>query len=108
ALGRDDLGRIAPGCKADLFIADLRKLHIGPVIDPILALVHEANAADIDTVLVDGRVIINNGRHTAIDHDWLLHVAEGIGVKQRAAIAARDWKRRSEPELFAPTFPEVM
>lgn len=107
ALGRDDVGRIAPGCKADLFVADLRKLHIGPVADPILALVHAANASDIETVLVDGKVVIAGGRHVSIDHEWLLSVAEGIGVKQRAAIAARDWKRRSEAELFAPTFPEL-
>jgi 5-methylthioadenosine/S-adenosylhomocysteine deaminase len=105
ALGRDDLGRIAPGAKADIFIADLRKLHIGPVIDPILALVHEANASDIDTVLVDGKVVVDSGRHVDIDHDWLLATAEGIGAKQRAGIAARDWRERSENEIFVQTFP---
>jgi len=105
ALGRDDLGRITPGAKADIFIADLRKLHIGPVIDPILALVHEANASDIDTVLVDGKVVIDSGRHVDIDHDWLLATAERIGAKQRAGIAARDWRERSEDEIFVQTFP---
>lgn len=105
ALGRDDIGRIAPGAKADIFIADLRKLHIGPAIDPILALVHEASAADIETVLVDGEVVIDNGMHTSIDHEWLLRSAEEIGRKQRAGIAACDWKKRPEVEIFSPTFP---
>jgi 5-methylthioadenosine/S-adenosylhomocysteine deaminase len=107
ALGRSDLGRIAPGAKADIFIADLRKLHVGPVIDPILALVHEANASDIDTVLVDGKVVIDSGRHASIDHEWLLEVAEGIGQKQRAGIAARDWKGREEDSIFVQTFPTL-
>lgn len=105
ALGRDDLGKIAPGAKADIFIADLRKFHIGPVIDPILALVHEANATDIDTVLVDGKVVIDEHRHVSIDHDWLLSTAEQIGSKQRAGIAARDWKHRAEEDIFLQTFP---
>ncbi len=107
ALGRDDLGRIAPGAKADLLIADLRKLHVGPVVDPILSLVHQATAADIETVLVDGRVVIDGGRHVAIDEDWLLAMGERIGVKQRAGIAARDWRGRSELEIYLPTYPVV-
>ncbi|CAN5359818.1 amidohydrolase family protein [soil metagenome] len=105
ALGRGDLGKIAPGAKADIFVADLRKFHIGPVIDPILALVHEANASEIDTVLVDGKVVIEGGQHTSIDHDWLLTTAEEIGRKQRASIAARDWKGRAEDEIILQTFP---
>jgi cytosine/adenosine deaminase-related metal-dependent hydrolase len=107
ALGRDDLGRIAPGARADLFIADLRKLHIGPIVDPILALIHEANASDIDTVLVDGKVVVDDGRHVRIDHDWLLETGERIGQKQRAAIEARDWKHRSAEAIYAPVFPFV-
>lgn len=105
ALGRDDIGRIAPGAKADLFVADLRKLHIGPVHDPILALVHEATAADIETVLVDGRVVIDGRRHVSVDEGWLLEQGERIGAKLRAGIAARDWKRRPLDEIYPQTFP---
>lgn len=105
ALGRDDLGRIAPGAKADLLIADLRKLHVGPVHDPILSLVHQATASDIETVLVDGKVVIDAGRHVAIDEDWLLAMGERIGAKQRAGIAARDWRGRDINEIYPPTYP---
>lgn len=107
ALGRDDLGRIAAGAKADIFIADLRKLHIGPVVDPVLALVHEATAADIETVLVDGQVVVDGGRHVSIDESWLLETGERIGAKQRAGIAARNWQGKSEAEIFPPTFPRL-
>src|SRR5262249_46038516 len=39
ALGRDDLGRLAPGCCADIVIVDLSKVHFGAVRDPIKSLV---------------------------------------------------------------------
>ena len=35
ALGRDDLGRLAPGAKADIVLVDLRAAHFGAVHDPI-------------------------------------------------------------------------
>ncbi len=107
ALGRTDLGKIAPGAKADIFIADLRKLHIGPVVDPILALIHEANTSDIETVLVDGKVIIDGGKHANIDQGWLLEQGERVGAKQRATISARNWQGRSEDEIFVQTLPRI-
>lgn len=107
ALGRDDLGRIRPGSKADIFIADLRKLHIGPVVDPILALIHEASASDIDTVLVDGRIVVEDGWHTQINEGWLIEMGERVGAKQRATISARNWQGKSEDEIIVQTLPRV-
>ena len=107
ALGRDDLGRIAPGSKAAVFIADLRQPHIGPVYAPLLALVHEATAHDIETVLVDGKVVIEQRKHVSIDEGWLVEMGEAIGIKQREGIAARDWKGRAIEEIYPQTFPIV-
>src|SRR5215831_5992085 len=59
ALGRDDLGRLAPGAKADLLIVDLSggdTLRFGPVRDPIKSLVECGIGNDVDTVIVDGAV----------------------------------------------------
>jgi 5-methylthioadenosine/S-adenosylhomocysteine deaminase len=61
ALGRDDLGRLAPGAKADIVIADLDKLRIGPFIDPIKALIHCGHGDVIETVIVAGRVLVERG-----------------------------------------------
>ena len=107
ALGRDDLGRIAPGAKADIFIADLRKLHIGPVVDPILALIHEATASDIEMVLVDGKIVIEDGWHTSISERWLIEQGERVGAKQRAAMSARNWQGKSEDEILVQTLPRM-
>src|SRR5215469_2710381 len=56
ALGRDDLGRLAPGAKADLLLIDLATrdtLRFGPVRDPIKALVECGIGDDVVTVIVD-------------------------------------------------------
>ena len=59
ALGREDLGRLAPGAKADIVIIDLAgrdTLRFGPVRDPIKALVECGIGDDVVTVVVDGVV----------------------------------------------------
>jgi cytosine/adenosine deaminase-related metal-dependent hydrolase len=59
ALGRDDLGRLAPGAKADIVLIDLAArdtLRFGPVRDPIKALVECGMGDDVVTVIVDGAV----------------------------------------------------
>src|SRR5678815_3470301 len=59
ALGRDDLGRLAPGAKADIVVIDLEtrdSLRFGPVRDPIHALVECGIGDDVETVIVDGVV----------------------------------------------------
>ena len=72
ALGRDDLGRLAPGAKADLIIVDLRKMHFGAVRDPIKSLVEGASGSDLDTVIVDGETLLESGQPTRLDESSLL------------------------------------
>ena len=55
ALGRDDLGRLAPGAKADLIVVDLQQMHFGAVRDPIKSLVECASGTDVETIIVVGR-----------------------------------------------------
>src|SRR5262249_17798744 len=58
ALGRDDLGRLCPGAKADLVIVNQCALHYGAVCDPIRSLVDCGVASDVETVIVDGQVVM--------------------------------------------------
>ena len=52
AIGRPDLGTIAPGGRADLTVVDLSHPMLQPVADPRRALIALANRADIDQVVV--------------------------------------------------------
>lgn len=62
ALGRSDLGRLAPGARADLLVVDLGRPHLQPARDPIRTLVWYATPSDISSVIVDGEVVVHEGR----------------------------------------------
>ena len=62
ALGRDDLGRIAVGAKADLLFFDAESTWLVPLRDPIKNVVYSAQASDVHTVMVNGKVVMRDGR----------------------------------------------
>lgn len=78
ALGRDDLGRLAPGAQADVLLIDLTRYHVGPVLDPIRALVTCATGQDVHTVWVAGRKVVEGGRALFADEERLRSGAEGV------------------------------
>ncbi|MGE5219435.1 MAG: amidohydrolase family protein [Chloroflexota bacterium] len=105
ALGRSDLGRLAPEAKADIVIVNLRTTRYGPARDPINALVEYGSGADVETVIVDGEVVIDNGRSTRIDDDELFAQAE-VGTKRAwDNWSARDWNSRTVEQIMPPAFP---
>jgi 5-methylthioadenosine/S-adenosylhomocysteine deaminase len=71
-LGRDDIGCIVPGCRADLTIIDLNNVRSMPVHRPESALVYNASGADVHTVLVEGRILLDAGQVTVLDEAALL------------------------------------
>jgi cytosine/adenosine deaminase-related metal-dependent hydrolase len=66
-LGRDDIGRVEPGCSADLIAIDLNRLEFaGALHDPLAAVVFCA-ARGVDFSMIDGRVVVEQGQLTTID-----------------------------------------
>ena len=57
---RHDLGRLAPGAKADFTVVDLSALHAGPIADPIGALVMNCIGNRVRDVIVDGRQVVRD------------------------------------------------
>jgi len=78
ALGRDDLGRLAPGAMADIVLIDLTRHHFGPVLDPIRALITCATGQDVDSVWVQGRRVVEAGRTLFADESRLRTGAEAV------------------------------
>jgi cytosine/adenosine deaminase-related metal-dependent hydrolase len=68
-IGRADLGEIKVGAAADLTVVDLTHPHLQPLFDPRRALIWLANRANIDMVVVDGRILIEAGRYIGADED---------------------------------------
>lgn len=68
ALGMDgELGAIAPGQLADLVLLDMKTDAFLPLRDPYLHLVYCENGGSVDTVIVNGRVVVGQGTITTID-----------------------------------------
>jgi len=67
AIRRPDLGVIEAGATADLTVVDLTHPMVQPLFDPRRGLIALANRADIAQVVVDGRVLVAEGRFTGGD-----------------------------------------
>jgi len=98
ALGRSDLGRLAPGAKADIVVVDLTGLHTALTYDPIKTLVYFCTQRDIETVIVDGRKVVEGGRIPGLDEEKLAREADDVnkrwarktGLQYPASL--KDWK----------------
>jgi 5-methylthioadenosine/S-adenosylhomocysteine deaminase len=95
ALGREDLGRLSPGAKADVVMMRLDRMNLVPVRDPLKSMIYSANANDVDTVMVAGKVLVQNGKCLYIDED---EVKENL---QRAA--ERVWAKIEKIETVSPS-----
>ena len=77
ALGMEaEIGSIELGKKADLVIFDGNRPHLRPHVNPLGALVHTGQGRDVDMVIVDGRIVVENGRPTCVDMDTICADAE--------------------------------
>ena len=72
ALKRTDIGRFEVGAKADLTLLDLNAAHIQPVGNALSALVYNARGSDVDSVFVDGRILMADKQVSVLDEDALL------------------------------------
>lgn len=79
----DKTGSLTPGKRADIILVRTSDINMAPVGDPYEALVSLAQPANVDTVIVDGRVLRQGGKFTALDHPKIVREA------QEAAAALR-------------------
>ena len=76
ALGLEQMvGSLECGKRADLQIINMRRFGLTPVNDPLQTLVYHAHAHDVETVMVDGRMVVREGQVVGVDHDALLEAA---------------------------------
>lgn len=87
------VGKLLPGYRADITVLNLHRLrgpYVAPNIDEVALALRRARRDDIDTVLVDGDVLVQDGRLTKLDINTIeMAVAEYAGASSDAD-AARD------------------
>jgi cytosine/adenosine deaminase-related metal-dependent hydrolase len=77
------LGTLVPGAPADLVLHDLSAPFWTPLNDPATQLVFGASGATVDTVIVDGKVLVQGGRIVAFDMQPILDEVRGLVRRQR-------------------------
>jgi cytosine/adenosine deaminase-related metal-dependent hydrolase len=64
---------LRPGAMADLTIINLHRPHIAPVHSPQSALVNIVNGNDVDTVIVNGEILLQDGKLLVVNEDSLMN-----------------------------------
>ena len=84
-------GYLAPGMAADLTLVSTAAAHMFPVYNPFSALAYAANAADVDTVFANGRMVVRHGELTTLDlAEIRAHLVEEMKPFMAAAEKYRD------------------
>lgn len=105
ALGRDDLGRIAVGAKADLLFFDAESTWMVPLRDPIKNVVYSAQASDVHTVMVNGKIVLRDGKVLAVDERAVARALQEAGERMWSRMDGVDWAKRLADELSPRTYP---
>jgi 5-methylthioadenosine/S-adenosylhomocysteine deaminase len=82
ALGMADrIGSIEAGKKADMILLDRREPNLTPMVDGYGIVVYSGHALNVSTVVVDGRILIRDGRPVAFDGDGIVRDARVVATR---------------------------
>jgi 5-methylthioadenosine/S-adenosylhomocysteine deaminase len=117
----DELGSLEPGKKADITIVNMRQPHLVPNLMPVHRLVYEAVGGDVETVIVDGNLVMENRRVLTVDEAAILDMAEAEtrATIERAGLeshltgpcwgqARRTFEREVELPIWPGEFPNKL
>jgi len=99
ALNRDDIGRLAVGCKADFSIIDLTSPSMRPVREPLRSLITVAGNRPVKDVFTHGEQVVSNGTVLNIDLELELTRLHAAQLNMLNVVSKRDWNNRSDQEL---------
>ncbi|MHB1610364.1 MAG: amidohydrolase family protein [Sulfobacillus sp.] len=77
----DEIGSLVPGKKADLAIFDTRRPEWQPLYNPVANLVYSATGSSVDMVLVNGRIVVDQGRVLTLNADDIYDNVERVMPK---------------------------
>jgi len=103
ALGRDDIGRLAPLARADIVMVDVTHPRMRPARDPIRSLIYAAGDRAVHTVIVDGQTVVRDGALLTMDYAAAAAELHEAQKRVMADVPRHDWNHRSVDQLSPPT-----
>jgi 5-methylthioadenosine/S-adenosylhomocysteine deaminase len=107
ALMRDDLGRLAPGKKADLAIVDLKHPHMMPARDPLRSLVYHAADRAVRDVFVDGKQVVEAGKVLTMDQAAAGERLTEAQLRMMETVPQHDYLKRRADQITPLSLPLV-
>ena len=103
-LGRDDLGRLCKGAKADMIAVDLEDFHMGAIDDPIRTIFMCGSGRDVKMSVINGRTVMKDRQIEGIDLEELKAKGQKYYDKMKLGYLERDYRHLPEEELFRPSY----
>jgi 5-methylthioadenosine/S-adenosylhomocysteine deaminase len=108
-----EIGRLEPGRKADVVLLRMTPGFLRPLNDPVNALVYAETGADVELVMIDGRIVVRGGRVLTVDEDALNDRIQAAAESARGrspdawALAGRlaPYLSRACQDLVSASFP---
>ena len=80
----DEIGSIEPGKKADMALYDTRRAEWATLFNPVNSLVYNADGRSVHTVIVDGRVVVEDHTPLFVDEQALIDEVQAVGESMLA------------------------
>jgi cytosine/adenosine deaminase-related metal-dependent hydrolase len=89
-------GTLQVGSKADLIVVSTRHAHLIPTLRPVAVFVYQGQSRDVESVMVDGRWLLRDGKVLSMDEQEVLREADRVGREI--------WRRyfKDHPDLEMP------
>ena len=88
-----EIGSLEAGKRADVIVVDMSGLRWHPNLDPVRSLVYAADGDDVETVIIDGRVVMKDRVVLTVDEER---------VKREVIAAGKAWVGRADMRLEIP------
>jgi 5-methylthioadenosine/S-adenosylhomocysteine deaminase len=70
------IGSLEPRKRADIILINFRKPHMTPLHNPYANIIYSANGSDVQTVIVDGRILMENREVRILDEEEIMQKAQ--------------------------------
>ena len=99
------MSALAPGAKADILLINLDHVGGPGYADPIKALVDSASGRDVDTVIVDGQILVQGGHLTRADEEAVYAKARQATQNFWTHVPQWRWDGNGVDQIIPPAFP---